>query len=92
MELSKSKKLFFPDTLDRGAFVAYFLGGVVPLAVLGAVVDRYALSPVSLQADGHSAVGLFGMVGSICLLSLGSFFMLRRRRASGVSPQSGRST
>ncbi|MEE8475489.1 MAG: EAL domain-containing protein [Myxococcota bacterium] len=77
MVFSKSKK-FFPDTLARGAFVAYFLGGIVPLAVLGAVVDRYALSPVSLQADGHSAVGLFGLVGSICLLSLSSFFMLRR--------------
>ena len=75
---SKWKISLFPHTLDRGAFVAYFLGGVVPLAVLGVVVDRYALSPAAVPADGALAVQLLGLVGAVCLLSLSSFLMLRR--------------
>ena len=75
MGLFNWKISIFPQEIDRGSFVAYFLGGVVPLIVLGVVVDRYALSPFAVPADEAFAVGL---LGSICLLSLGSFFMLRR--------------
>ena len=78
MKRSKWKISIFPQRLDRGSFVAYFLGGLVPLAALGVVVDRYALSPVYAPTHGDFLVGLLGMVGSICLLSLTSFFMLRR--------------
>ncbi|MEE8164307.1 MAG: HD domain-containing phosphohydrolase, partial [Myxococcota bacterium] len=61
--------------LDRVVFVAYFLGAVVPLVALGVVIDSYQLAAL---ADPVSAIGLLGLVGSICLLSLSSFFMLRR--------------
>ena len=69
MGLSKWTPPSFPDKLDQGAFVFYFLGSVVPLAVLGIVVERYALSPVALPADGLSSAGLLGLVAAICLLS-----------------------
>ena len=65
----------FSHTLDRVVFVAYFLGAVVPLVALGVVIDRHQLTEL---ADPVSAIGLLGLVGSICLLSLSSFFMLRR--------------
>ena len=78
MRVSKWKIPLFPHTLGHGAFVAYFLGGVVPLAVLGAVVDRYALSPAAVPARGYFPVDLLGLVGAICFLSLSSFLMLRR--------------
>ena len=78
MELSKWKIGIFPHTLDQGVFVAYFLGSVVPLAVLGVVVNRRALSPVDMPADEFFSVGLIALVGAICLLSLCSFFILRR--------------
>ena len=45
---------------------------------MGVVVERYALSPVAAPAAGLSSIGLLGLVGAICLLSLSSFFMLRR--------------
>ncbi|MBW2274303.1 MAG: EAL domain-containing protein [Deltaproteobacteria bacterium] len=64
--------------LDRGSFLAYFMGGIVPLIALGAVADRYALSPFAEAAKDDFAIGLIVLVGSICLLSLGSFLMLRR--------------
>ncbi len=72
------RRISISKELDRGSFVAYFLGGVVPLIALGGVVERYALSPSSAAAEGVFAVGLLGLLGSICLLSLASFFMLRR--------------
>ena len=78
MRLFKWKISIFPRQLDRGSFVAYFLGGVVPLTVLGAVVDRYVLPPSASPVHGYFAVGLLALVGSICLLSLTSFLMLRR--------------
>ncbi len=72
-EISRSSR-----TLERGALVAYFLGGVVPLAALGVLVERHALSPTASPADELSAFGLIGLVGGLCVLSLGSFLMLRR--------------
>ncbi len=68
----------FPHTLARGVFVAYFLGSIVPLAALGVVVERYALSPTATPADQYSAIGLLALVAGIAALSLGSFLMLRR--------------
>jgi diguanylate cyclase (GGDEF)-like protein len=78
MGFSKWKISIFPQELDRRSFAAYFMGGIVPLSVLGAVVERYALSPVAAPASGYFAVGLLGLVGSMCLLSLSSYFILRR--------------
>ena len=67
-----------PHPLDRGAFVAYLLGGVVPLAALGVVVERYVLSPTIDRLDERTAVGLAALVVGIAVLSLFSFLMLRR--------------
>jgi len=78
MGLSRWKIPLFPHALDQGAFVAYFLGGVVPLAVLGVVVERHVLSPAAVPADGDLAIELLGLVGAVCFLSLSSFLMLRR--------------
>jgi putative nucleotidyltransferase with HDIG domain len=61
--------------LDRVAFVAYFLGAVVPLVALAFVVQRYVLPGFP---DGAPAYGLIGALLSIAALSLGSFFLLRR--------------
>jgi putative nucleotidyltransferase with HDIG domain len=66
----------FQQRHDRIAFVAYFLGAVVPLGALA-----FALSP-----DGHVLLGSTGAwtgawtgtVAGVGLLSLASFFALRR--------------
>jgi len=68
---------------DRGAYVAYFLGAVVPLLVLGVVVERLVLAPIGISLDGWRASelgerGFVGLVTSVAALSLGCFFMLRR--------------
>jgi len=78
MGLSNRKISIFPDTLDQGAFVAYFLGSVVPLAALVVVVDRYVLVADDMPADEFFSAGLIALLGAISLLSLSSFFMLRR--------------
>jgi diguanylate cyclase (GGDEF)-like protein len=76
----------FSHTTDRGTAVAYFLGAVVPLIVLGVVTERFVLSPVEIANDRLFALGsggVVGLFGGIAMLSLCSFLMLRRlvRRA-----------
>lgn len=75
MDDSPHAASIFSQKLDRIAFVAYFLGAVVPLAALGVVVERFALPE---SQDPYATVGLIGAVVSIGLLSLGAFFVLRR--------------
>ncbi len=60
--------------LDRVAFVAYFLGAIVPLVALAWVAQRFAL-PV--LPEGAPELGFVGLLLSIGALSLGSFFLLR---------------
>jgi len=69
------KASIFSQKLDRVAFTAYFLGAVVPLAALVFVVDQFVL-PV--LADRYATLGMFGLLTSITILSLGSFLALRR--------------
>lgn len=66
----------FSQSLDRGLFVTYFLGGVVPLLALLGVVEQYALP--ALEGDRQAQLMLIGLVSGSGLLSLGSFFALRR--------------
>jgi putative nucleotidyltransferase with HDIG domain len=66
----------FAQSLDRAAFVAYFLGAVVPLVGLGFVVHRFALP--SLPPDGPWSEALVGLTLSIAVLSGAAFFALRR--------------
>jgi diguanylate cyclase (GGDEF)-like protein len=78
MRLSKWKTPLFPHALDRGAFVAYFLGSVVPLSVLGVMVDRYGRSTTGAPAEFDFVAGGIALFAAVCLLSLSSFLMLRR--------------
>ncbi len=72
----------FAQPLDRAAFVAYFLGAVIPLGALGFVTRRY-LAVAELQAGAgvtlfQSRLFLLALIVSISLLSLASFLALRR--------------
>jgi diguanylate cyclase (GGDEF)-like protein len=68
---------------DRGTFVAYFLGGIVPLIGLGYMLGRFTdLRAGPLEAglgwaplDSSQLLGLFA---SIAALSLACFFLLRQ--------------
>lgn len=64
----------FSQSIDRVAFVAYFLGCVVPLAGLAFVAHRYMLP--GLSTDGATAT--VGVLAGVGCLSLGSFLALRR--------------
>jgi putative nucleotidyltransferase with HDIG domain len=63
----------FSQRLDRVAFVAYFLGAVVPLGALAWVTQRYAI-----PANPTLRVFFLPLLISIALLSLGSFLALRK--------------
>ncbi|RIK99957.1 MAG: hypothetical protein DCC71_19645, partial [Proteobacteria bacterium] len=65
----------FAQSLDRAAFVAYFLGAVVPLLALGWIVDERVLPGLS---DGLATAGIVGLVASLGVLSAGAFLLLRR--------------
>lgn len=63
------RRSLFAQRLDRIAFVAYFLGAVVPLAALAFALARLP--------DGTRLAGGF-LVVAIAVLSLGAFLALRR--------------
>jgi diguanylate cyclase (GGDEF)-like protein len=68
---------------DRGAFVAYFLGAVVPLAALAFVIGRYTTLRIGMlgQDLGYAPLGpldLLALFASISSLSLACFFLLRK--------------
>ncbi|UCE85446.1 MAG: HD domain-containing protein [Deltaproteobacteria bacterium] len=66
----------FSQTLDRVAFIAYFLGAVIPLACLALAAQQYVIP--AMEASAAGAKGLVtGLVG-VAVLSLGSFLTLRR--------------
>jgi HD-GYP domain-containing protein (c-di-GMP phosphodiesterase class II) len=66
----------FSQTLDQAVFAAYFLGAVVPLLTLAAVVQRYALP--ALGSDSNALWAAIGGISVVALLSLAAFFSLRR--------------
>ncbi|MDJ0849459.1 MAG: HD domain-containing protein [Myxococcota bacterium] len=72
----------FSQKLDRVAFVAYLLGAIVPLIGLAVVVERFVLPEIR---DRLAIFGLIGVVISIAVLSLASFFTLRRTTKSSLS-------
>lgn len=65
----------FSQSIDRAAFVSYFLGAVVPLLTLAYVSHEYVLPSVH---DDRTARGLVALLVSVGLLSLASFLVLRR--------------
>jgi len=64
----------FAQPLERAAAIAYFLGAVVPLGALAWVVLRW-VRPGETMADPSWFILMLGLIG---LLSLLSFFALRR--------------
>jgi hypothetical protein len=65
----------FSQKLDRAVFGTYFLGSVVPTAILAVVLQRHVLPGMT---DSNATLGLIGMLAGVGLLSLASFFALRR--------------
>lgn len=81
--LNKSPYSLTSGDPDRGTFVSYFLGAVVPLAALGYMIGRYtALNAGSLGGDmGLAPLAprhLLGLFIGISSLSLACFFLLRQ--------------
>mgnify|MGYP001815549822 CR=1 FL=1 len=73
MEADMALSSLFSQRLDRVAFLAYFLGSIVPLVALAALAGRNA---AALTAG--TGVSWTAIVICLALLSLGSFFALRR--------------
>jgi len=75
MARSAHRLSIFSQTLDRAAFLAYFLGAVVPFVALAAVVRQSVLPALP---EGPWSEGLVALVLSIGALSAASFLVLRR--------------
>jgi putative nucleotidyltransferase with HDIG domain len=71
MASARARFSILSQPLDRAALVAYFLGGIVPLAALVWMVQRYAGAELRRPA-------VAGLLGSLTLLSLASFLLLQR--------------
>jgi HD-GYP domain-containing protein (c-di-GMP phosphodiesterase class II) len=74
-ESANHRNSIFSQRLDRTTFTAYFLGAIVPLLALAFVVQRYVIpaSPAKNQV-----LAMIALVGSIAVLSLLSFLVLRK--------------
>ena len=78
--MSKKRSLF-DQSLDRSVFVTYFLGGVVPFMALAFLSDRI----VPTLDEPGAQWNLVGVVVGIGVLSLTSFFALRRIVTNAVT-------
>ncbi len=58
----------FAHPADRGTFVAYFLGAIVPLVALGVVIERFVLAPIGV-ADSRTYLIGGANSDSDCLVS-----------------------
>ncbi len=72
----------FSQKLDRSLFAIYFLGAIVPMGVLGYLVQRFALPAV--EGDVYARTLVLGLVAGIGVLSLSAFFALRRISLTAV--------
>lgn len=72
----------FNQNIDRVAFLAYFLGGVVPFAGLVWIVHQYVLDQLP---EGPWKVGAIGVVAGLACLSLAAFLALRRATRSTLA-------
>jgi HD-GYP domain-containing protein (c-di-GMP phosphodiesterase class II) len=75
MRRSAHQLSIFSQSLDRAAFVAYFLGAVVPFLALAFVLDAYVLPAMP---SGPWSLGLVALALCIGLLSAAAFLLLRR--------------
>jgi HD-GYP domain-containing protein (c-di-GMP phosphodiesterase class II) len=76
----------FSQSLDRAAFVAYFLGAVVPFLALAFVLDAYVLPAMP---EGPWSLGLIALALCIGLLSAAAFLLLRRVTLQTVARMQG---
>jgi len=76
----------FSQPLDRAAFVAYFLGAVVPFLALAFVLDEYVLPAMP---EGPWSLGLIALALCIGLLSAAAFLLLRRVTQQTVARMRG---
>jgi putative nucleotidyltransferase with HDIG domain len=74
MRRSTHQLSIFSQPLDRAAFVAYFLGAVVPFLALAFVLDEYVLPAMP---EGPWSLGLIALALCIGLLSAAAFLLLR---------------
>ena len=68
--------------VDRAAFIAYFLGAVVPLIGLAFVAERYVLPSMGNRS---AEIALAAAVASIAVLTFGSFLALREMMRATVA-------
>ena len=74
-ESAHHRNSIFSQRLDRTTFTAYFLGAVVPLLALTFVVQRYVIPTIPAK---NQVLAMIALVGSIAVLSLLSFLVLRK--------------
>jgi HD-GYP domain-containing protein (c-di-GMP phosphodiesterase class II) len=77
----------FHQNLERAIFVVYFVGAVLPLVVLGALAHPVAISTLlgpAFEATGVSTATSIGVTAGASLLSLASFFALKRLVGAAV--------
>ena len=84
---SFSPQSLFDQKLDRAVSVAYFLGAIVPLVALAVVAVRYALP--TLEHSLHERVMLLSVVLAVAVLTLASFFALRRLSLRALARMDG---
>ena len=70
----------FAQSLDRAAFIAYFMGAIIPLAAFAYLASVYLNS-----SPGESRLFLTTLVISLAGLSLASFLALRRTIGNAIS-------
>lgn len=75
METRLNRLSIFSQSLDRTAFIAFFLGAVVPLAGLAVAAAHYVVPEIE---DDWIGIGVVVALVSVGALSLGSFLALRR--------------
>jgi hypothetical protein len=65
----------FSQSLDRAAFLAYFLGAVVPFVAFAFVLHQFVLPDLP---EGPARQGLIALTVSVGVLSAAAFLVLRR--------------
>ena len=80
----------FSHGTERGTFVAYFLGAIVPLVVLGVVIERYVLAPIVATdaVDDFRGPASLALFAAISFLSFSSFLLLRKLARGSLSDAS----
>jgi hypothetical protein len=70
----------FSQSLDRAAFLAYFLGAIIPLGALAFLASEYLKT-----STGDTRLLIIVLVISLAALSLASFFALRRTVGNAIT-------